>query len=152
MSQRQARLNVKRLQSVYRYLNHWAAPVYKWRTSIGHCPMCGRRPFLSMGPAPLLTRCLSCAATVINLSLIPVIQEHLGDSASARDAYELSTNGATLKWLESHMRSTTTSEYFQERPTGTMVDGVLNQDIRTHIPRRLVRSGDVEPGIRARCG
>ncbi len=123
-------MNVKRLQSVYRYLNHWAEPVYKWRASIGICPMCGRRLFLSMGPAPLLTRCVTCAATVINLSLIPVIQEHLRDSASAKDAYELSTYGATLKWLESHMRSTTTSEYFQDRPTGTVVDGVLNQDIQ----------------------
>ena len=130
MSQRQARLNVKRLQSVYRYLNHWAEPVYKWRTDIGDCPMCGRRPFLSLGAAPLLTRCLSCTATVINLSLIPVIQEHVGDSASAKDAYELSTYGATLKWLESHMHSTTSSEYLHDRPTGTVVDGVLNQDIQ----------------------
>jgi len=77
-----------------------------------------------------MTRCLSCAATVINLSLIPVIQGHLGDSASAKDAYELSTYGATLKWLERHMRSTTKSEYFQDHPTGTMVNGVLNQDIQ----------------------
>ena len=123
-------MNVKRLQAVYRHLSLYAEPVYKWRTSIGECPLCGRRPFLSMAPAPLMTRCLSCAATVTNLSLIPVIQEHLGDSASRKDAYELSTYGATLQWLEKHMRSTTKSEYFQDHPTGTMVEGVLNQDIQ----------------------
>jgi SAM-dependent methyltransferase len=83
-----------------------------------------------MGSSPLMTRCLSCAATVTNLSLIPVIQEHLGDNASRRDAYELSSYGATLKWLEKHMRSTTKSEYFQDHPMGAMVDGVLNQDIQ----------------------
>lgn len=83
-----------------------------------------------MGPTPLMTRCLSCAATVTNLSLIPVVQKHLGDSASTKDAYELSTYGATLKWLEKHMRSTTKSEYFRDRATGTMVDGVMNQDIQ----------------------
>ena len=77
-----------------------------------------------------MTRCLSCAATVTNLSLIPIIQEHLGDSASTKDAYELSTYGTTLKWLEKHMRSTTKSEYFQNHPTGTLVEGVLNQDIQ----------------------
>jgi len=92
--------------------------------------MCGRRPFLSMGPTPLLTRCLSCAATVTNLSLIPVILEHFGDGASSKDAYELSTYGTTLNWLERHMRSTTKSEYFQDYPTGTMVEGILNQDIQ----------------------
>src|SRR5271165_2880336 len=105
-------MNVKRLQSVFRYLNYWAEPVHKWRTSIGQCPMCGRRPFLSMGPAPLMTRCLSCAATVTNLSLIPVIHEHVGASAATKDAYELSTYGATLKWLEQHMHSVTKSEFF----------------------------------------
>jgi len=129
-SGRRGKLNVKRLQAVYRYLNYWAEPVHKWRTSMGECPMCGRRPFLSMGPSPLMTRCLSCAATATNLSLIPVVQEHVGDRASAKDAYELSTYGATLKWLETHMHSTTKSEFFEDHPTGTRVEGVLNQDIQ----------------------
>lgn len=123
-------MNVKRLQAVYRYLNHWAEPVYKWRTSVGQCPLCGRRPFLSMASSPLLTRCLSCAATVTGLSLVPVIQNHLGEGASTNDAYELSTYGATLTWLDKHMRSTTKSEYFPDHPTGTMVGGVLNQDVQ----------------------
>ena len=124
------RLNLKRLQSVYRYLNHWAEPVYKWHSSIGQCPLCGRRPFLSLGPSPLMTRCLSCAATVTGLSLIPVIQSHLGPSTSTKDAYELSTYGATLIWLEKHMHSTTRSEYFPEHPTGATVGGILNQDVQ----------------------
>jgi len=130
MSPRLLRLNIKRLQSAYRYLNHWAEPVYKWRTSIGQCPLCGRRPFLSLGPSPLMTRCLSCAATVTGLSLIPVIQSHFGQSASTTDAYELSTYGATLTWLEKHMHSATTSEYFPHHATGTMVGGILNQDVQ----------------------
>lgn len=123
-------LNVNRLQAAYRYLHEWAEPVHKWRLSIGQCPLCGRRPFLSMGPSAWMTRCLSCAATVTNLSLVPVIQEHLGDGGPTKDAYELSTYGATLKWLERHMRSTTKSEFFQDHPTGTMVEGILNQDIQ----------------------
>ncbi len=123
-------MNVKRLQAVYRYLNYWAEPVHKWRTSMGQCPLCGRRPFLSMGPTPLMTRCLSCAATVATLSLIPIIQQHFGDRASTKDAYELSSYGAMLKWLEQHMHSTTKSEYFPDHPRGTMVEGVLNQDVQ----------------------
>src|ERR1022692_4329046 len=82
------------------------------------------------GTFRVMTRCLSCAATVTNLSLVPVIQEHLGDGGPTKDAYELSTYGATLKWLERHMRSTTKSEFFQDHPTGTMVEGILNQDIQ----------------------
>ena len=76
-----------------------------------------------------MVRCMSCRATVSNLSLIPVIEEHLSDQASARDSYELSSYGATLQWLKANMRSVATSEYFPNHPMGMRVNGILNQDV-----------------------
>jgi len=58
------------------------------------------------------------------------MQSHLGPSASTKDAYELSSYGATLIWLEKHMHSTTKSEYFPEHPTGATVGSILNQDVQ----------------------
>ena len=123
-------MNVKRLQAALHYLGHYAEPVYKWRTSIGRCPLCGVRLFLSVGPDPFLTRCLSCTANVTNLSLIPVIETQLGSTAFAKDGYELSSYGSTLIWLEKHLRSVTKSEYFPGYPLGEPVNEVLNEDVQ----------------------
>jgi SAM-dependent methyltransferase len=83
-----------------------------------------------MARTPFMTRCLSCAATITNLSLIPIIQGHLAGNASAKSAYELSSYGATLKWLVKNMGSVTKSEYFPNRPRGSTVDNILNEDIQ----------------------
>ena len=45
-------------------------------------------------------------------------------------AYELSTYGSTLTWLRRNFSQVITSEYFQDRPLGQTVEGVMNQDVQ----------------------
>ena len=119
-----------RLASALRYLSVYAHSPLRWRLGVGRCPLCGRSPFLALGPSPFLTRCLRCSANVTNLSLIPVIEKHFGGRYKGKRAYELSTFGSTLKWLRRHFERVETSEYFPDRPMGALADGVLNQDVQ----------------------
>jgi SAM-dependent methyltransferase len=64
------------------------------------------------------------------LSLIPVIQDHFGLAAANSAAYELSTYGATLKYLENSFASVTVSEYIPSHARGSFVRGILNQDVQ----------------------
>jgi SAM-dependent methyltransferase len=123
-----------RVKSAVRYLG-WADPIYKWRLSWAECPVCGPSLFISMRPSDsdrsaFLTRCFSCKANAVTLSLIPVIQLHFGKGKKAAQAYELSTYGLTLEYLKRHFETVTTSEYMPREPFGTIVNGVLNQDVQ----------------------
>lgn len=76
-----------------------------------------------------MTRCIRCLANGTNLSLIPVIQRH--QKTNRIDcAYELSTYGATLDWLQKHVNRVTTSEYFPGELSGAYVNGILNEDVQ----------------------
>jgi SAM-dependent methyltransferase len=120
-----------RLQAAARYLS-WADPPYKWKLARTVCPLCGPSLFISLKPsdpvrAAFLTRCLSCKANAVGLSLIPVIQERVSESDHA---YELSTYGATLTYLNRRYGKVTTSEYMPDEERGKVVNGVLNQDVQ----------------------
>jgi SAM-dependent methyltransferase len=104
-------------------------PAYKWRLSLADCPNCGKSVFLSLGPNDFMTRCLRCRATITNLSLIPVIKQHCADPSTC-SAYELSTYGSTLQFLQKHFGSVATSEYLLERPLGQIINGIQNQDVQ----------------------
>ncbi|MBM2886678.1 methyltransferase domain-containing protein [Chromobacterium phragmitis] len=119
-----------RTRSALRYLS-WADPFYKWKFSKGDCPSCGGKYFLSLKRSDFMTRCLTCKANIVNISLIPVIKQHFGNSASNAVAYELSTYGSTLSYLQNNFRSVTTSEYMPDQPKGAVVDGVRNEDIQS---------------------
>ncbi len=128
--QRQIRdLLPKRLTSLIRYLG-WADIPYKWKLSRGDCPLCGYSVFLSIKPSPFMTRCLRCRANITNLSLIPVIKTHCGGKYSDRIAYELSTYGSTLRWLDRNANTVITSEFFPAHKLGETVNGTLNQDVQ----------------------
>lgn len=118
-----------RVRSIIRYLS-WSDPVYKWKLSSANCPGCGGRFFISLKRSDFLTRCLSCRANAVNLSLIPVIEKGFGASARLAHAYELSTFGATHDYLRSNFGDVTTSEYMPGEVKGAVTNGVLNQDIQ----------------------
>lgn len=118
-----------RLSSAARYLRGAAAP-HKWKLCRAECPLCSRSYFLSLRGDPFMTRCLSCRATVTNLSLIPVIQRHFKDGYQGKVVYELSTYGSTLDWLRKNFDHVITSELIQGQPLGQTIHGTRNEDVQ----------------------
>jgi SAM-dependent methyltransferase len=92
--------------------------------------LCDRSYFLSLRGDPFMTRCLSCKATVTNLSLIPVIKKHFNDRFEGRVVYELSTYGSTLDWLRRNFDHVLTSEFIPGQPLGQQVNGIHNEDVQ----------------------
>ncbi|GKS58986.1 hypothetical protein YTPLAS18_25130 [Nitrospira sp.] len=76
-----------------------------------------------------MTRCLSCRANVTSLSIISVIEQHMRQYTVTR-AWEMSTYGATLRYLKQHVHAVVTSEYYPDHSPGAMVGHVLNQDVQ----------------------
>lgn len=119
-----------RVLSAIRYLRVYSDPPWNWRVGSGHCPLCGKSVFASLRASPFMTRCMRCSANVTNLALVPVIERHFHGDYAGKRAYELSTFGSTLKWLSRHFQTVTTSEYMPDSPLGSVIDGVLNQDVQ----------------------
>jgi SAM-dependent methyltransferase len=118
---------IPRLKTAFRYIRH-SAPPWRWRLRAGECPGCGGRRFMSFDDTPFHTRCMSCTATLVNLSLIPVITGHWRGEFAERRAYEMSTYGATHDFLRRKVAATCFSEYFPDRPLGSEVNGIRNED------------------------
>lgn len=118
-----------RLSSAMRYLG-WADTPYKWRLSKGECPLCNKSLFLSFRRDPFMTRCLKCRTNITNLSLIAAIKNHFKEPYAGKSAYELSSYGCTLAWLRAHWPTVIASEFFPEEKPGSVIDGVLNQDVQ----------------------
>jgi SAM-dependent methyltransferase len=71
---------------------------------------------------------LKCAATAVNLSLIPVIESHFNGRFEGKAAYEMSTYGATHDFLKAKFTRPCFSEFFPDRPLGSIENGVRNED------------------------
>ena len=82
-----------------------------------------------MAARAFMIRCLYCHANGTNLSLIPLIKKHR-ISHPVREAWEMSTYGATLSFLSKHVDHVYESEYFEGKGSGEIVDGILNQDVQ----------------------
>ena len=117
-----------RWRSAWRYLQ-WADSPFQWRFSKSLCQNCGGRYFLSLKPDAFMTRCLSCTANAVNLSLIPVIKKHSSKSEVVT-AWEMSTYGATLNFLKKNFSQVIQSEFFPDKNPGENVNGILNQDVQ----------------------
>jgi SAM-dependent methyltransferase len=76
-----------------------------------------------------MTRCLSCRANVTNLALIPKVQEH-SRTNRIQTVWEMSTYGATLEFLRRQNVTVYTSEYFPDKNSGEVINGVVNQDVQ----------------------
>ena len=103
--------------------------LYRWRIYKSECPGCGGGRFLSLQQNDLMTRCMSCWATAMNLSLIPVVQGH-SKKHKIDSAWEMSTYGATLTYLRKEIPVVHQSEYFIGVPSGQLVNGVMCQDVQ----------------------
>lgn len=119
---------LKRFSSIIRYLS-WADTINKWKIQKGNCPLCGKTIFISFKKDPFLTRCLRCRANITNLSLIPVIKEHIKNDYN-KSVYELSSYGSTLDFLKHNFSEVQFSEYFPDKNFGDVVNGILNQDVQ----------------------
>ena len=118
---------IKRTASICDYLRA-ADPIQQWQLIRFECPCCASSRFLSMRKDPYMTRCLRCKANVLNLSLIPSIRSHMTQHAVST-AWEMSTYGATLSFLESNVPDVIKSEFFAGRKSGEYIRGVLNQNV-----------------------
>ncbi len=103
--------------------------LYRWRIYKSECPGCGGGHFLSLQQNDLMTRCTSCWATAMNLSLIPVGHGH-SKKQKIGAAWEMSTYGATLIYLKKEITVVHQSEYFIGVPSGQLVNGVMCQDVQ----------------------
>ena len=122
-------MNIARISSIVRYI-FWSDALYKWKLCKGDCPLCGPTTFLSLKKDPFMTRCLKCKANITNLSLIPVIKNHFNNIFQGKRAYELSSYGSTLEWLNKNFNEVIDSEYFPNLPTGIKYNGILSQDVQ----------------------
>jgi SAM-dependent methyltransferase len=116
-----------RLRGAARYIS-LGDGLFKWRLRSGQCPGCGGKRFIAFADTPFHTRCLKCASTAVNLSLIPVIRSHLSNRFEGKLAYEMSTYGATHDFLKANFANPLFSEFFPDRPLGSVRDGVRNED------------------------
>lgn len=121
-------MNIKRITSVIRYLS-WSTPIYNWKIRRNECPLCGKSYFIYFDSDPFMIRCLKCKCTITNLSLIPVIKEHIKGNYNY-SVYELSSYGSTLDFLKSHFKNVVASEYFPKKNFGDFVNGIMNQDVQ----------------------
>lgn len=76
-----------------------------------------------------MTRCLYCGANGTNLSLIPVIKNHMKGNPTFI-AWEMSTYGGTLEYLKKNVPEVIESEFFPGKIPGQLVNGVLNEDVQ----------------------
>jgi SAM-dependent methyltransferase len=76
-----------------------------------------------------MIRLISCLANGNNLSLIQLINKQQ-KSHPVREAWEMSTYGATLSFLKKHVEHVYESEYIEGKMSGEIVDGILNQDVQ----------------------
>jgi SAM-dependent methyltransferase len=118
---------IPRLKAAIRYVYLSDRP-WNWRLHAGRCPACAGRLFISFGRTAFHTRCLTCRSTLVNLSMIPLINSHCGGAFEGKSAYEMSSYGATYNYLLKAFPEVYFSEYMEGRPLGAIVDGLRNED------------------------
>lgn len=93
------------------------------------CPFCGPSVFVRLNADESGVRCLRCAASTVHVALGWVLGEERPDLAGC-DACELSARGPLAAYLRRRARSVALSEYFADAPSGTLRDGVRNEDVQ----------------------
>lgn len=117
-----------RATSALKYLSRSDKP-WEWKLIRSQCPNCKRGLFISLGKSAFQLRCIFCWANGTNLSLIPVIEKYKS-SKKVNSAWEMSTYGATLNYLNKNIREVFATEFFEDHQSGEMINGVLNQDVQ----------------------
>ena len=93
------------------------------------CPVCGNRLQLRLNADEMGVRCARCGASPVTQSIVDVIRAEHADVATLA-VYELSSRGALVDWLETHVGSLTTSEYLPEVAPGHVDRGVRCEDVQ----------------------
>ncbi len=128
-----------RVSSGIRYLS-MMDPIYNWRIKKYKCPYCSGNFFIQLrkniktsdnciSDLGFSFRCLKCKANLTNTALIPVIKKHQ-DLFDVKTAWEMSTYGATLEYLEKNIKKVFSSEYYEGHESGSFLDGMLIQDVQ----------------------
>jgi SAM-dependent methyltransferase len=109
------------------------ARMVRWRelrATIAYCPICdARRPFVRLQAYEMAARCLACRASAVSLSIVSVLRKLVPDIGS-KDVYELSSGGPLFRYLKTHARALTFSEYFEDVAPGQFRNGVQCQDVQ----------------------
>jgi SAM-dependent methyltransferase len=92
------------------------------------CPVCGPSAFVKYGDNETKVRCLICRATPISLSLVRVLLDRV-DNIADMDIYEASSRGVVVRFLRKRAKSLATSEYIPGIEPGTLINGVVCQDL-----------------------
>jgi SAM-dependent methyltransferase len=92
------------------------------------CPLCGGGVLIRLQDAEHGVRCLSCQGGPAQMSLAKVIRKRVPD-LSNKTVYELSSRGALYKFLSRESARLVCSEYFDDVPSGSWVDGVQCQNV-----------------------
>lgn len=98
------------------------------RVARQHCPLCNGRRLIRLRDTEIGIRCLSCRAGPTQMSLAKVIRDHLPD-LSGKNVYELSSKGAIHRFFTREPCELTCSEYFDDAPPGSWVNGVQCQNV-----------------------
>ena len=101
----------------------------QFRVSRDACVLCGFSIQVRLRSDEMGVRCLKCGASAVTQSLVAVLL-HECEPLSALDIYELSAAGPLVCWLQSHVRSLNTSEYFPDAVPGSEHGGVICQDVQ----------------------
>jgi SAM-dependent methyltransferase len=117
---------IHRVAGIAKYLRA-GEPIYRWRSELSECPLCGKTVFISIAEEPFLIRCVRCRANITNLAIAQCIKQTIG-SPHKLHAYEMSTYGSSFEFIKRNCESYVSSEYIPGRLPGEIVDGIRNED------------------------
>lgn len=95
--------------------------------SVGSCPFCGPTVFVRLNLEEGGIRCCRCAASTVHLSLGAALHHFVAD-LSVLDVCELSARGPLASYLSGACRTFSGSEYFENVPSGAILDGIRCED------------------------
>lgn len=90
------------------------------------CPCCGVSVLVKLDDSEIWVRCLRCRGTAIHLSMMRAIEKFV---VGRGEVCELSSRGALVHYLSRRFPSVSTSEYFDGREPGSLVDGVRCENV-----------------------
>lgn len=100
------------------------------RVKIGRCPICGFSVLIKLNNNEISVRCIHCNASAVIMSLILVLNLLVPDLQD-KHVYEMSSRGPLWRFLKSHSKRLTCSEFFDEVPPGSFKDSIQCQDVQS---------------------
>lgn len=92
------------------------------------CPLCGSGFLLRLNRSEMGLRCVRCKGSAVHMSIGSALQ-NLGLELSAVDAFEMSSRGPLVKFLERSCRSLRVSEFWSNVAPGNYYEGIQCQNV-----------------------